>query len=229
MVTFGNSLYLRHGNGKVDRFANGSWERNACSQLPRREVSALAADERCLYVAQWGGWSEFDGQTWTHHLDLPDLQGLPVTALCPQNDTLWIGTQGRGLAEYSHSSHTLRWHDERKGLADDWITTLACINNKIYAGTFVGGLAEWNGVAWTSPKELQGENVTALEPDASGGLFIATRHDVWHQTRDNGLRRLQSNSPGLCAEAQALCYVPGGLWIGTRAGLVFCTADTLHH
>ncbi len=185
-------------------------------------------DEHRLYVAQWGGWSEFDGQAWTHHLDVPELQGLPVTALCPQNDTFWIGTQGRGLAEYSRDSHTLRWHDERNGLTDDWITALVCMNDKIYAGTFVDGLAEWNGAAWTSPKELKGENVTALEPDASGGLYIATRHDVWHQSINGDLKCIHLVSPNLSAEAQALCYVPGGLWIGTRAGLVFCNQSTFN-
>ena len=227
MVLFGNALYLRHGNGKVDQFANGRWERNVFSGLPRREVSALAADEHHLYVGQWGGWSEFDGQAWTHHLDVPELQGLPVTALCPQKDTLWIGTQRRGLAEYSHSSYTLRWHDERNGVADDWITTLACIRGKIYAGTFVGGLAEWNGAAWTSPKELNGENVTALEPDSTGGFFVATRQDVWHQSLNGDLKRIRPTLPGLYQEAQALCYVPGGLWIGTRTGLVFCADNGL--
>ncbi len=227
MVMFGSALYLRHGNGKVDRLRGGKWERNVCGALPRREVSALAADEHHLYAAQWGGWSEFDGQAWTHHLDLPELQGLPITALCPQSDKLWIGTQGRGLAEFSRPSHTLRWHDERNGLTDDWITTLACVNGKIYAGTFVGGLSEWNGATWTSPTALKGENITALEPDNSGGLYIATRHDVWRETQDGLPHSLRPAFPAICSEAQALCRVPGGLWIGTRTGLVFCTDDTL--
>ena len=100
MVTFGGRLYVRHGDGKVDCLSDMEWQRDIWHDLPRKQVSALAADGRRLYAAQWGGWSEFDSKTWTHQLQLPELQGVPVTALCPEAGRLWIGTQGRGLAEY---------------------------------------------------------------------------------------------------------------------------------
>ena len=109
MVVFRGALYVRHGGGQVDRLAGTTWARNVCAGLPRKQASALAVDVKALYVAQWGGWSEWDGLRWAHHLRLPELQGLPVTALCPDGDTLLIGTQGGGaLAFDRRTGHVQR-------------------------------------------------------------------------------------------------------------------------
>jgi len=218
MVTFQGSLYLRHGNGKVDRFDGAQWHREVGRALPRKEATALAADPDRLYVAQWGGWSEFDGRTWRHHLQRPELQGVPLTALYPEGDVLWIGTQGRGLAEVNRATGELRWHDERQGLPDDWVKCLARAGPWLYVGTFVGGLARGEGTHWETVAPLDRGEVTALEPDGAGGLFIATRTGVWHQG-SSGLSQLLPAD--FYREAQALCRVEGGLWIATRTGLYF--------
>lgn len=108
------------------------------------------------------------------------------------------------------------------------------MDDTLYAGTFVGGLAHWNGQdknghgspIWTTEAALKTENVTALEPDGTDGLFIATRAGLWHTMRNGSLVRVepvsQSGMSFLDKEAQALCHVDGGLWIGTRTGLFFC-------
>jgi len=216
MVAFGGSLYLRHGNGKVDRFDGKRWTRNVCSSLPRKEVRALAADGNRLYAAQWGGWSEFDGHTWKHHLSIAELQGVAITILSPERDRLWIGTQGRGLGEFDRATGRLRWHDERQGLPDDWVTGIARAGDTLCVATFLGGLSRWDGARWEVSAELRDQNLTAIAPDGAGGLFIATREGVWHQTRDSSLRRLVAD-----VEGQALCLAPGGLWIGSRTELHF--------
>ena len=227
MVGFGGALYLRHRNGKVDRLEGDgkTWTRNVLPNLPRKQVSALAADEKRLYVAQWGGWSEWDGANWTHRLTLSELQGLPITAFLPDGDTLWVGTQGRGLAQIQRATgRFVRWHDERHGLPDDWITALTRVGDTVCVGTFVGGLARWNGSKWTSPSELAGQNVTALEPDGAGGMFIATRAGVWHRSVTGAMKPLGKRFPFLDTEAQALLRSledNNGLWVATRTGLFF--------
>jgi ligand-binding sensor domain-containing protein len=221
MAVFGGNLYVRHGNGKVDLFTDGVWERDICHGLPRKEVSTIAADANRLYAAQWGGWSEFDGKTWTHQLQLPELQGVPVTVLYPDGDRLWIGTQGRGLAEYDRKSGKLRWHDERNGLSDDWITAIARAGKDLYVGTFVGGLARYEGTVWRTLPELSGENVTALANRGSDEMIVTTRHGVWHLTGNGVISPLRSAAIPLDPETQTLCVVPGGLWIGARTGLFF--------
>ncbi len=222
LLVFGGRLFVRHGAGVVDRWDGTRWARNIFAFLPRGGVSALATDGTRLYAAQWGGWSETDGHVWTHHLTLPALRGQVITALCPVGGTLWLGTQGRSIAEVRRAAGTVRWHDERAGLTDDWITCLAQIGPTLCAGTFVGGLnCGHTGpleTRWAAPPTLRGSNVTALAPDGTGGLWAATRTGVWHRSA-SGLWAAQAAF--LEPEAQALLPVPGGLWIGTRTGLDF--------
>lgn len=226
MIAWHGALYVRHGGGSVDRNDGKTWTRDVFASLPRSKVFAIAADDKAIYAAQWGGWSEWNGVAWRHFLDVAGLKGLPIMGLCPDGDTLWIATQSRGIAQYSHRDGTLRWHDERMGLPDDWITGLQKIGDSLYAGTFVGGLARFDGKTWTTAPELKGENVTALEPDNRGGLYIATRNGIWHRSQAGQMTRLVDRTPFLDSEAQTLCLVPGGLWIGTRTGLYFlCDAS----
>lgn len=233
IVELGGKLLLRHGNGKVDRFDGETWTRDVWARLPRPQVFSLAADGGRVYLGKWGGWSEWDGAQWRHFLRLPELQGLIVVALCADGDTLWIGTQSRGLAEYSHKTGALRWHDERHGLPDDWITCIQKVGDTLYAGTFVGGLARLEaaglndasrndtGARWTTMPDLQGENVTALDADGKGGLYAATRNGVWHQSASAAPVKLNEQADWLDSEVQALCATPRGLWVGARTGLFF--------
>ncbi|MBV9864518.1 MAG: hypothetical protein JO316_04160 [Abitibacteriaceae bacterium] len=228
IVEFNGSLWVRQGTGKVDRFDGEHWIRNALPWLPRQKAMTLAADHQRLYVAQWGGWSEFDGTAWKHHFDVPELQGLPLTVLYPEGDTLWIGTQSRGIGKFNRTTGKLLWHDERMGLPDDWITCMARVGNALYAGTFVGGLARCEGEHWQTYPELQGENVTALEPDGAAGVFIATRTGLWHETVGK-LLKVNQQVPFLDTEVQSLKRQQNGLWVGTRTGLYYLTEATLHH
>jgi len=225
MATFADRLYLRHGDGKVDCYNGAEWQRDVCHGLPRKQVSALATDGERLYAAQWGGWSEFDGKTWTHYLQMPDLQGVPVTVLYPDAGRLWIGTQGRGLAEYDRSAGKLRWHDERNGLPDDWVTAIGRAGNDLYIGTFVGGLARQDGEKWTQVPELAGENVTALVSRGADEMVVATRHGVWKMAGQGKIEPLPGKTIPLDPEAQALCVLPGGTWVGARAGLFFLAKE----
>jgi ligand-binding sensor domain-containing protein len=218
MVVFGGCLYVRHGNGRVDRFDGKKWTKDVFSSLPRKQTSTIAADGARLYAAQWGGWSEFNGKTWTHHLKIPNLQGLPITALLPDGDTLWVGTQGRGLACMQRSTEKVEWHDESLGMPDDYIRSLAKAEDVLFAGTFCGGLAKLDGAKWASLPGLADGEITALLPDGKGGAFIATRKGVFHRSADGGMTCI--GPTGL--EAQALCVDGNSLWIGARTGLVRC-------
>ena len=189
-------------------------------QLPRKQASALATDGDRLYIAQWGGWSEWDGANWTHRLSLPTLQGVPITTLLPdlERKTLWVGTQGRGLAEIDLPTGELRrWHNEQNNLPDDWITEIARAENRLLVGTFVGGLASLrDGAAtWEITPDAAGENITGIAA-LKGAVYAATRH---------GVRADASPVPPLVAdssvEAQCLCATPTGLWVGTRTGIYF--------
>jgi hypothetical protein len=214
MTQFKGCLYVRHGNGKVDKFDGDKWVRDVFSNLPRKQSSAIASDATRLYVAQWGGWSEYDGKDWEHHLDLKELQGWPVTAIYAEGDRLWIGTQGKGLAEIDRSSGKITWHDERRGLPDDWVKVISRVGDTLYAGTFVGGAAWLDGERWSTSAEMKDQEVTALKADDKGGIVIATRNGIWNRTSAGKLLKLSDIS-----EVQVIQPVDDGLWIGTRTGI----------
>src|SRR5262249_6302367 len=126
----------------------------------------------------------------------------------------------RGLAQFDHRTGQLRWHDERQGLPDDWITAITRIGRIVYVGTYIGGLARWDGEKWSSG-ELRGANVTDFAPDSAGGLWVATRTGLWHRDSSGRLTRPGAQARFLDSEVQALHTVPGGLWVGARTGLFF--------
>jgi len=214
MVEFDGSLYVRQTDGKVDRLDGDRWTLDVFGDLPRKQVYALASDGRRIYVGQWGGWSEFDGKTWTHHLKHSELQGIEITAILPEANTIWIGTQGRGLAEVDRSGGTIRMHDERNGLGDDWVRCIARAGGTLYAGTFVGGLFAKKGSGWVHVPNIEGPEITDLKAEPSGSLLVATRAAVYRIAPDGAITKLDAR----VTEAQALCAREEGLWIGTRTG-----------
>ena len=216
MLSWHNKLYVRHGSGIVDAFDGASWEKNALKTLPRRGVYALAGDDKQLLAAGWGGWSEWDGQTWTPHYDLPDLKGVPIMNMALQGDDVWIGTQSRGLAKWTRSSNELRFYDERDGLNDDWITALYVDGPRVWAGTFVGGLHVYENGKWRAFDATQGANVTAIVPDKTGGVWASTRRGCY---RVRGESAEKVGESWLDDEQQALCADENGLWIGARTSL----------
>jgi|GEM_PF-1022031 len=217
MAVFRDHLYVRFGNGKVDCFDGTHWQRDVFPHLPRGKVYSLAADDKKLYIGQWGGWSEWDGKSFQHFLKIPELQGVPLMVLHPLGNSLWIGTQSLGLIMYNHPSAKIRLIDARQGLPDDWITAIAGDDDHLWVGTFVGGLARKTPDGWKST--FSGENVTALKLDGRSSVYVATRHGVWHKSEADIWRNYQQSFPALSPEAQALLRTPGGLWIGTRTGL----------
>lgn len=216
LIVFKGALYVRHGDGIVDRFQRGAWTKNLFSGLPRRPY-ALAADDKYLYTAAWGGWSQWDGAAWQHHFDVPQLQGVPLMGLLPDGESLWIATQSLGAGQWQPDKKQVQWLDERHGLPDDWVTTLARFSSGIFAGTFVGGLArvDKNGVASHAFSQLRGDNVTALEANEEF-LYAGTRRGLWRLDRSG---EISKSTVPLDSEIQALCWTPQGLWIGTRTSV----------
>lgn len=223
MLEFGGCLYLRQSSGVVDRFDGKTWTKNALRNLPRKQCSTLATDGTRLYVGQWGGWSETDGRTsWTHHLNIAALQGCQITALLPQAGSIWVGTQQLGLARVERAAEAVKWHNELSGMPDDTLKCLARCGDTICAGTFARGLAWMAGEAgpWTMVPEIASAQVTALEPDTAGGLYVGARTGLWRLT---AAKQMKSVIGGV--EVQALRLAGRDLWLGTRTGLLRLAVD----
>lgn len=124
LAVFKNKLYVRHSDEVVDSFDGKIWRKNVFPNLPRKQIISLAGDAKRLYLGQWGGWSEWDGENFVHHLKLPQLQIVPLMQIFPDGETLWLGTENRGLLAWDFRAQKLRHFDERDGLPDDWITAI---------------------------------------------------------------------------------------------------------
>jgi len=228
LVVSGNELYVRNGNGMVDLFDGTAWSKNVLAgKLPRKEASCLAAAGDTLLVGQWGGWSAFGPHGAEHHLDIADLQGVPVTSLLSGGTSdadLCIGTQGHVLAHMDSVLGKPVWFREQQGLSDDWITCLAS-GSTVYAGTFVGGLC--HGTAGKAPWQasLARENVTCLLPAPNDNVYIGTRHGLWmmkdkSDSSDPPQLVVCSGVLGKDSEVQSMAAARQCLWIGTRTGII---------
>ena len=138
--------------------------------------------------------------------------------LAIEGDDVWIGTQSRGLAKWTRASGELKFYDERDGLNDDWITVLCVDGTRVWAGTFVGGLYVFEDGKWHAFEATKGENVTAIVPNESGGVWATTRHGLFWA---RGQSAEKVGESWLDEEQQALCAGANGLWIGTRTSLDF--------
>jgi ligand-binding sensor domain-containing protein len=220
LYAWGSELVVGQGSAGLDRFAAGKWTSRAFAEgMPKRGAFFFASEANRLFVSQVGGWSEFDGTSWTAHLNEPDLQNMAPTALLPFQGKVWIGTQGKGLAEADTATRKLRWSAENAGFKDDWITCLASARGRVFAGTFTGGCMVYDGVAWSSLDPLTGMHVTDLEEDGKGGLYISTLDNLWHWTGVEGVQSLGKRHPGVRGGIAALAMSPKGLWVGTNEGI----------
>jgi hypothetical protein len=220
LVVFGNSLYVRHTTGQLDCTDDGRTWHPAFTKrdLPRSLVSALATDGSRLLVGGWAGWSAWDGRTWEHHDKDPELAGQVVTAIAARAGEVWVGTQKRGLFRYADGRYTHFF--EAQGLTDDWITCLSATPARVLAGTYTGGLLEWDGARFAVRfrPEKYAIRAICLQPGSEHAL-VATPLGVYGE----GAAGWKQLDPYLCggAETQALLPTPSGLWIGSRTGLAY--------
>ncbi len=221
MLTFQGKLYVRDGNGVLNRFDGANWTLGLQGALPRKQANALATDGETLFVAQWGGWSELQGQAWRHRFDVAELQGLQVTTLAASGNALWVGTQGAGLLWIDRASRKVRTYDVRHGLGDDWVTALHQRDGDLYVGTFASGLSridargELHAVAGTGRSSIKDLSSSV------GTLWVATTEGLL-ALRDGIASRVQIAAPSGAgielSEGQAVLageYV----WFATRTGL----------
>jgi hypothetical protein len=219
LAVYDRMLYVRQTTGEVDRFDGRRWKRNLLPWLLRGGAVSLATGDEKLLVGQYGGWSEFDGKRWSHFLRLPLLEGRFVTALAATKDTVWIGTQDRGIIRYDRKTHLLSNYDQRHGIEDDWVRCILADDKAPVIGMFLTGAYVKRGEVWNRlTPEVTGE-ATALARSPSGSLYVASREGLWRieEGRANavwiaGIKQL---------EVQGMTATKRGLWLGLPNGVAF--------
>jgi ligand-binding sensor domain-containing protein len=184
-------------------------------QLVNEWVYGIAVDARDqVWFGTEGGVTRFDGKTWkswTHAdgLGAGNDEALPVSA------NTGLGTRKR---------HDLSVRSAGRGTYNPnyVFAMLSAKDGSIWAGTWGGGAARFDGQRWTNLNRrdgLAGNIVYAITQDANGALWFGT---------DQGVSRYDGQHWSSVARAQGLpddhvyalaLNADGSVWAGTRGGV----------
>lgn len=122
--------------------------------LPNSSVMAVTFDQDgLLWVGTQDGAACYDGRSWSR-VDMPDHRiGNYVHSVLPASDGgLWFARQEGGVARLLRGQWTL-W-SQAEGLPADRVHALletreASGKSSIWAATYGGGLARWDGSRWS--------------------------------------------------------------------------------
>jgi ligand-binding sensor domain-containing protein len=188
---------------------------NYVRELVNEWVYGLAVDSKDrVWFGTEGGVSMFDGKrwrSWTHK----DGMGAPNTDALPFSPNTGLGTRSR------HDLATM--NEGRATYNPNYVfSVLVAPGDVVWAGTWGGGVARFDGARWTnlsSRDGLAGDIVYAIAQGPDGTLWFGTNRGV---SRYDGTRwQSFGKKEGLLEDnVYALAVTPSGeVWAGTRRGV----------
>jgi ligand-binding sensor domain-containing protein len=189
---------------------------NYVTELVNEWVYGLDVDSKDrVWIGTEGGINMFDGKqwfTWTH----ADGLGAPNAGNLPISTNTGLGTRSR------HDLNVLE--EGRETYNPNYVFTLIIdANDGVWAGTWGGGVAHYDGAKWTNyttQDGLAGNIVYSAAQDKDGGLWFGTNGGLSHFDGKNW--QTYTSQDGLL-ENNAYAIVPAGdgqVWVGTRSGVV---------
>lgn len=205
----GDEVLVRFSSGLVLSGHNGTWRTmgKSCG-WPKDWTSGLGQG----WVTTLSGFYAQQGKGWRTFTPKPALQGVTVTSVARYRQNYWLASQN-GLYCYLPDSQQCIQH--LRELPDSWVTSLESYRGRLWAGTFRGGLAVYDGRNWQV--QMPGERIHCLLA-TPGGLWIGTPQGlVW---TDGSQWRRYGRDQGLPSPAVWSLGSRGDeLWIGTDSGL----------
>ncbi|MCC7114026.1 MAG: regulator [Burkholderiales bacterium] len=189
--------------------------RNYVKELVNEWVYGLGVDTKDrVWFGTEGGVSMYDGkrwQSWTHRdgLGAPNRQNLPASA-------------NTGLGTRSRHDLSTAVEGEPSYNRNYVFSILVEQNDTVWAGTWGGGAAHFDGKRWTNlttQDGLAGDIVYAIVQEPGGAIWFGTNRGV---TRYDGKSMVSlGKRDGLLEDhVYALALTPGGeLWAGTKRGV----------
>lgn len=174
---------------------------------------AVDAQDRVWFGTE-GGVSMFDGQRWVSWTHKDGLGAANDEKLPPSTNT-GLGTRTR---------HDLSVGNEGPATYNpNYVFCIAALGDgTVWAGTWGGGVARWDGRAWSnlSTKDgLAGNIVYSMVQDRSGALWFGTNRGV-SRWDGKGFRTLGKAQGLLDDNVYALAVAPDGdIWAGTKKGV----------
>lgn len=184
-------------------------------ELVNEWVYGIAVDARDrVWFGTEGGVSMLDGKTWTSWTHKDGL-GAPNVDNLPFSTNTGLGTRSR---------HDLSVGAEGKATYNPnyVFSMLAATDGAIWAGTWGGGAARFDGKAWrnyTARDGLAANIVYAIVQAPDGALWFGTSNGVsrWDGKQWTTLREADGlPGPHVYAIAAA---ANGDVWVGTRKGV----------
>ncbi len=204
-----------------------------------------------LLISTLRGLNEYDEENdrfvrfdLTQYNPSPSLSSNFINCLLPEEDNLWIGTEGAGVLLLTPSRALISYHNFGDDRASSKPVNAILEDNQhtVWIGLIEGGLAykPKNSPSFkiltTANSPLPHNSVSALAVDSEDGLWVGT----WGE----GVIVLDHNNPS--KEKYRLELDPGngnmrmyigalqydalnhGMWIGTSIGLFFYDMETKH-
>ena len=186
------------------------------SELINEWVYGLAIDQQDrVWFGTEGGVSMFDGeqwQEWSHD----DGLGAQNSQNLPPSDNTGLGTRSR---------HDLNIQMEGgESYNPSYVFSIVVDSeNIVWAGTWGGGLARFDGTEWTNytfADGLAGNVIYSLALDGNGGLWAGTNRGLSHFDGSNWVRYgPESGVPA--RDVYAVAVTPeGDVWAGYRGAVV---------
>ncbi len=209
LSTSGEEVLVRFSSGLVLSGQKGTWRTmgKSCG-WPKDWTSGLGQG----WVTTLSGFYAQQGKGWKTFTPKPALQGVTVTALARFQKQYWLASQN-GLYCYDPLNSSCRQH--LKELPDSWVTSLENYQGKLWAGTFRGGIAVYDGQSWQIQRPEERIHCLLATP---AGLWIGTPQGLlWTDGRN--WRRFGRDQGLPSPTVWSLARRGDELWIGTDSGL----------
>lgn len=175
-----------------------------------------------LWLATEGGMARFKNdqwESWNHSKGVGTPYEKVKEAVDFKNDP------GKASVHHAKQKQEMGLQDVNVAFNPNYIVALEVANDgKVWAGTWGGGLAVWDGQKWTnysSIEGLPGNHVFALHQDKKGQMWIGTNRGLalWQ----NGKFKVMTKADGLFEDNifSLATQADGGMWIGSYGGVAF--------
>ncbi len=249
-VWFGTSNGLNRYDKTIDSWA----VRTRKNGLVSRIVTSLAVEPEYVWVGTdreinpdphgWdddprfskGGVSRYhrDTDSWNNYTKSDGLIDNEIATIAVDEDSVWFGTQHRGVSQYNQVDQTfIKTFTKTDLLKSDFITSIRADGFQVWFGTANAGVHRYikpvnTWVHYTKADGLCSDNVS----------WITTQgHDVWFASKEDGVSRFDKVTGEWTNYKQADFLADndirditfdddGNLWLATVSGISIYTPKT---